>query len=168
MMGKYSSDFVGGLTNTFRYQKFTLRAFFQYEYGRSTYSSSMGYRMHSVSSERGLVNRVATDAWQQPGDMTDIPRHYISSSFPGSSSHTHSSRSIEDASYIRLKELTLNYNLPSHWIENISLTQATIFVQGRNVLTWTKYPYQDPEVVGTATGEYPQSRQLSVGINFQF
>lgn len=168
MMGKYSPDFFGGLSNTFRYQNFTLRAFFQYEYGRSTYNSSLGYRMHSVSSERGLVNRVATDAWQQPGDMTDIPRHYTSSSFPGSSSHTHSSRSIEDASYIRLKELTLNYNLPGHWIEKISLTQANIFVQGRNVLTWTKYPYQDPEVVGTATGEYPQSRQLSVGINFQF
>jgi TonB-dependent starch-binding outer membrane protein SusC len=67
MMGKYSPDFYGGLTNMFTYKNVSLRAFFQYEYGRSTYNSSLGYRMHAVSSERGLVNRVANRCLAEAG-----------------------------------------------------------------------------------------------------
>lgn len=167
-IGKYSPDYFGGMTNTFSYRNVSLTAFFQYEYGRSTYNSSVGRRMQIVSTERGLAARVATEAWQQPGDMVELPRHYISSSFQGSSSHNHSSLFIKDASYIRLKEMRLNYNIPARWAEQISLNQANVFVQGRNVLTWTNYPFGDPEFVGQGTGAYPQSRQITLGINFQF
>ncbi|TVR19441.1 MAG: TonB-dependent receptor [Balneolaceae bacterium] len=168
MVGKYSPDYFGGLTNVFNYRNFRLSTFFQYEYGRSTYNSTVGRRMQVVSSERGLMANVARDAWQQPGDMAGLPRHYTSSSFPGSSSHNHSSVFITDASYIRLKEMRLDYNIPLEWVEKISLNRANVFVQARNLVTWTNYPYGDPEFVGQGTGEYPQSRQISLGINFQF
>ncbi len=168
MVGKYSPDFFGGLTNVFNYRNFRLSTFFQYEYGRSTYNSTVGRRMQVVSSERGLMANVARDAWQQPGDMAGLPRHYTSSSFPGSSSHNHSSVFVTDASYIRLKEMRLDYQLPLDWVEKISLNRASLFMQARNLVTWTNYPYGDPEFVGQGTGEYPQSRQVSLGINFQF
>jgi TonB-dependent starch-binding outer membrane protein SusC len=168
MVGKYSPDYFGGLTNVFNYRNFRLSTFFQYEYGRSTYNSTVGRRMQVVSTERGLMANVARDAWQQPGDMAGLPRHYISSSFPGSSSHNHSSVFVTDASYIRLKEMRLDYNLPIEWVETIRLTRANVFLQARNLATWTNYPYGDPEFVGQGTGEYPQSRQVSLGINFQF
>jgi TonB-dependent starch-binding outer membrane protein SusC len=168
MVGKYSPDFFGGLTNILNYRNFRLTTFFQYEYGRSTYNSTVGRRMQVVSTERGLMANVATDAWQQPGDMAALPRHYISSSFPGSSSHNNSSVFVTDASYIRLKEMRLDYNIPLGWVEKISLNQANVFIQARNLVTWTNYPYGDPEFVGQGTGEYPQSRQISMGINFQF
>ncbi|MCH8485353.1 MAG: TonB-dependent receptor [Candidatus Cyclonatronum sp.] len=168
MLGTFSPDFFGGFVNTFRYANFQLYTFFQYEYGRSTFNQTIGRRMHSVSSERGLHARVARDAWQQPGDMTYLPRHYISSSFPGSSSHNTNSVYINDASYIRLKEVRLDYQVPSHMLERISLTRANVFVQGRNLLTWTNYMFGDPEFVGQGTGEYPQSRQISMGVNLQF
>lgn len=168
MRGKYSPDFYGGLTNTFSYKNLSLNVFFQYEYGRSTYNSTLGYRLHSVSTERGLSQDVADKSWQQPGDIAEYPRYYNSSSFPGSSSHTTSSTAIKDASYIRLKEMRLNYNLPVSLIEKINLTNANIFVQGRNLVTWTNYPYGDPEMVGNATGAYPQSRQIALGVNFKF
>jgi len=168
MVGKYSPDYFGGLTNVMNYRNFRLSTFFQYEYGRSTYNSTVGRRMQVVSTERGLMANVARDAWQQPGDMAGLPRHYTSSSFPGSSSHNNSSVFVTDASYIRLKEMRLDYNIPLEWVEKISLNRANVFVQARNLLTWTNYPYGDPEFVGQGTGEYPQSRQISLGINFQF
>ena len=168
MVGKYSPDFFGGLTNVFNYGNLRLSTFFQYEYGRSTYNSTVGRRMQVVSTERGLMANVARDAWQQPGDMAGLPRHYTSSSFPGSSSHNNSSVFITDASYIRLKEMRLDYSLPLDWVEKISLNRANVFVQARNLVTWTNYPYGDPEFVGQGTGEYPQSRQISLGINFEF
>jgi len=168
MVGKYSPDYFGGLTNVFNYHNFRLSTFFQYEYGRSTYNSTVGRRMQIVSTERGLMANVASDAWQQPGDMAALPRHYISSSFQGSSSHNHSSVFVTDASYIRLKEMRLDYQIPLQFIERINLNRANVFVQARNLVTWTNYPYGDPEFIGQGTGEYPQSRQISLGINFQF
>ena len=64
--------------------------------------------------------------------------------------------------------MRLDYNLPLEWVDKIGLNQANVFIQGRNLITWTNYPYGDPEFVGQGTGEYPQSRQISMGINFQF
>lgn len=122
----------------------------------------------ALSSKRGLHARVARDAWEQPGDMTYLPRHYISSAFPGSSSHNTNSVYMNDASYIRLKEVRLDYQVPSQLLESISLTRANVFVQGRNLLTWTNYMFGDPEFVGQSTGVYPQSRQITAGVNLQF
>ncbi|MCC5935179.1 MAG: TonB-dependent receptor [Balneolales bacterium] len=168
MLGTFSPDFFGGFVNTFRYRNLQLYTFFQYEYGRTAFDQTIGRRMHSVSSERGLHARVARDAWQQPGDMTYLPRHYISSAFPGSSSHNTNSVYMNDASYIRLKEVRLDYQVPSKLLESISLTRANVFVQGRNLLTWTNYMFGDPEFVGQSTGVYPQSRQITAGVNLQF
>ncbi len=168
MRGKYSPDFYGGLTNTFNYKNFSLNVFFQYEYGRSTYNSTIGYRMETVATERGLSQRVADVSWRQPGDMSELPRFYVDNAFLGSSSHNHSSVVIKDASYIRLKEMRLNYSLPNSLLEKVKIKNANLFVHGRNLVTWSNYPYGDPEMVGTATGGYPQSRQYAIGLNFKF
>ncbi len=168
VLGKYSPDFFGGLTNQFRYKNFTLTAFVQYEFGRNTTNSTVGRRMQSVGSERGLMARVATHSWQQPGDLAELPRHYISTSFIGSSGHDHTSLYVKDASYIRFKELRLDYRLPRQWAESIRLSRASMFVQARNLYTWTTYPFGDPEVDGESTGAYPQSRQIAFGLNIDF
>lgn len=168
MVGKYSPDFFGGLTNQLRYKNFTLNAFFQYEYGRSTTNSTVGRRMQSVGSERGLMARVEWLAWQQPGDVAELPRHYYSTSFIGSSSHDNTSLYVKDASYIRLKELRLDYTLPKQWVEKAGISRANVYLQARNLITWTTYPFGDPEVDGESTGSYPQSRQIAMGLNIQF
>ncbi len=168
MLGKYSPDFYGGMTNQFRYKNLTLNVFFQYEYGRSTTNQTVGRRMQSVGSERGLMARVADLAWKQPGDVAELPRHYWSTSFLGSSGHDHVSLYVKDASYIRLKEIRFDYTLPSRWAQSVYLSRASLFVQARNLTVWTTYPFGDPEVDGESTGSYPQSRQLALGINLQF
>ena len=168
MLGKYSPDFYGGMTNQFRYKNLSLNVFFQYEYGRSTTNQTVGRRMQSVGSERGLMARVEWLAWNQPGDVAELPRHYWSTSFLGSSGHDHVSLYVKDASYIRLKEIRFDYNLPSRWAEKIYLSRASLFVQARNLTVWTTYPFGDPEVDGESTGAYPQSRQVAMGFNLQF
>jgi TonB-dependent starch-binding outer membrane protein SusC len=168
MVGKYSPDFFGGLTNAFGYGNFRLTTFFQYEYGRSALNATVGRRMLNVSTERGLMARVATDAWQNPGDLAQLPRHYISSSFIGSSSHDHVSLFVKDASYIRLKEVRLDYNVPTQLAGVAGFNAMNVFLQARNLVTWTNYPYGDPEFVGQGTGAYPQSRQVTLGLGVQF
>lgn len=168
MIGTYSPDFFGGLSNTFGYGNLRLTTFFQYEYGRMGSNATVGRRMLNVSTERGLLARVATDAWQHPGDIAQLPRHYISSSFIGSSSHDHLSLFLKDASYIRLKEVRLDYAVPSHLSNVAGFNSMNVFLQGRNLVTWTNYPYGDPEFVGEGTGAYPQSRQVTLGVGVQF
>jgi TonB-dependent starch-binding outer membrane protein SusC len=75
---------------------------------------------------------------------------------------------VKDASYIRLKEVRLDYRLPRRWAESVRLSRATMFLQARNLYTWTTYPFGDPEVDGDDTGNYPQSRQIAAGINIDF
>jgi TonB-dependent starch-binding outer membrane protein SusC len=168
MLGKYSPDYFGGMVNQFKYKRFTLTAFVQYEFGRSTTNQTVGRRMQSVGSERGLMARVATLAWQQPGDVAQLPKHYWSTSMLGSSGHDHVSLYVKDASYIRFKEVRLDYSLPRQIIEKAGIKRANVFVQGRNLYTWTTYPFGDPEVDGESTGNYPQSRQIAMGINLEF
>ena len=168
VLGTYSPDKYGGLTNTFSYRNLSLSTFFNFEYDKVTYNSTVGRRMHMVSTGRGLLARLEDRQWQEPGDIAEYPRPYEASSFPGSSSHNHSSVFVNDASFIRLKEVRLDYFMPVQWTQRLSIDQSNIFVQARNLHVWTNYPHGDPEFTGQGTGNYPQPKQFTVGLNLQF
>jgi hypothetical protein len=111
--------------------------------------------------------------WRQPGDITDIPR----SSFGNINNSRISTRFIEDASYVRLKALTLGYDLGENVLKKLSMSSLKIYVTGENLLTFTNYTGFDPEVNafgganverGIDFGSYPQSRTILVGMNFSF
>jgi hypothetical protein len=74
-------------------------------------------------------------------------------------------RFMEDASYIRLKQVKLSYQVPQSLLTRIGLRRASVFVQGENLATWTEFTGPDPEVIGTGLGEYPQSRRITGGLN---
>src|SRR5690606_7882769 len=105
-------------------------------------------------------------------DVTDIPRmaniNYNVNYRP--------SRHIEDASYLRLKNISLGYSLPSNAIQKLGLSQLRRYVPGQNVLTFTKYTGLDPEVSGSPSetvqgvdqGVMPQPRVWMGGINLTF
>ncbi|GAA4965594.1 TonB-dependent receptor [Algibacter aquimarinus] len=83
--------------------------------------------------------------WQNPGDITDIPRFRFGSNI----NNEISSRYIEDASYLRLRNVTVGYNLPSNWINksgNGLIKKLRVYVQGQNLLTLTNYTGLDPEI----------------------
>ena len=88
-----------------------------------------------------------------------------------------SDRFVEDASYVRLKNVTFGYTFPTKLLEKIKMRSARIYVTGQNLLTFTNYSGFDPEVStfgetntspGTDFLTFPQSRSLLVGLNIGF
>jgi hypothetical protein len=87
------------------------------------------------------------------------------------------SRWVEDASYIRLKNITLGYNFPKSVLNRISVTNIRLFISATNLITLTKYTGYDPETsayngndaqIGVDFSNYPQLKIVSVGVNLSF
>ena len=114
-------------------------------------------RFATYNQSRRLLKR-----WKQPGDITDIPRHGVFSEFD--------SRLLEDASFLRLKNVMLAYSLPSDLIGRTGFIRGLRFyVQGQNLLTFTNFSGLDPE--GTRNiyaAQYPMSRQYTFGLDLLF
>jgi hypothetical protein len=83
--------------------------------------------------------------WQKPGDQTMVPQARINR-FGDFESPSISSRYVYDASYVRLKNLTFSYNVPTRWMNKVGMSNARVYVSGVNLLTFTDYPGWDPEV----------------------
>ena len=83
--------------------------------------------------------------WQNPGDITDVPQARLNR-WGDFDSPQMSTRYVYDASYVRLKNLTLAYNLPTSVANKLKITNARFYVSGVNLYTFTKYPGWDPEV----------------------
>jgi hypothetical protein len=160
----------GGLSNTFSYGPLTLEVFFQYQFGNFATNSDL-YNLGNWGSGTGnlLVNQL--DYWKQPGDITTVGRPYEGGQEPGTSNvNTFSTRLMSDGGYVRLKQVTLNYTLGSAAASKIGMASASLFVQGLNLATFTKYNGIDPEAnsIGNTYGAYPNARQISAGINLNF
>lgn len=170
VMGNSQADFFGGLTNTLNFKGLDLTVFFQYSLGNEMINYTKETLVNTGSS---LTNNQGIDAlrrWQKPGDVTDVPK-YVS----GSSLNTaFSSFLVEDASYVRLKNITIGYSLPSRMLNKYGIQSLRLFATGSNLLTFTKYTGADPEVnsvdgdsrqTGLDYFTFPQVKTYLVGIN---
>jgi TonB-linked SusC/RagA family outer membrane protein len=153
---------MGGFGLKASYKGLQLDAFFSYavdkylinndRYFSSNPSNFAGYNQHTE----------VLDYWKQPGDVTNFPKYGEVLQFD-----THL---LENASFLRLKALTLSYNIPKHWVSSTRFFSGTrIYVTGRNLFTSTKYTGPDPEVDSNLTyGVYPNTRQYSIGLELKF
>ncbi len=170
IVGSPWPDFTGGLTNHMSIGGFDLTGFFQFSKGNKVFN---GMRIFSDAGGYYLDNhfRDVLNRWQQPGDVTDQPR----ASYDGTSGAREvSSRFIEDASYIRLRELTFGYNLPNRVARRLGFDNARVYLMGRNVFTITDYTGYNPDVnsngstanvsLGTDFYAYPIARTFSFGV----
>ncbi|EIM75708.1 TonB-dependent receptor plug [Nitritalea halalkaliphila LW7] len=163
----------GGLSNNFAYGPFSLEVFFQYQFGNLAINNDL-FNLASTGSgpNNQLVDQL--NHWRQPGDVVSNPMPWETGARPGGSSYTASStRQISDGSYIRLKQVTLNYALPTTFTKKVGVAQANAFVQGINLLTWTNYVGIDPEVAALGLGgsffaAFPNAQQITAGINLSF
>jgi len=163
----------GGLSNTFTYGPLTLEVFFQYQFGNFATNSDL-YNLANWGSGTGnlLVNQL--EYWKQPGDITTVGRPFEGGQEPGTSAvNTFSTRLMSDGGYVRLKQVTLNYTLGSAAASKIGMASASLFIQGLNLATFTKFNGIDPEASSIAVnnstfGAYPNARQISAGINLNF
>ncbi|MEM6525785.1 MAG: TonB-dependent receptor [Bacteroidota bacterium] len=168
IQGDQQPDFFGGLANTISYKGFSLDFFFQYDYGRDILNNNAFF--HEASGGYGWNQATSQlDRWQQPGDITSVPRPYDGVAEPGTTrSNEFSTRQIEDASYIRLKQVTLAYDFSPTLINKIGVDRARIFLQGINLWTITEYTGWDPEILNVDIGAYPQGLQYTVGVQLGF
>ena len=100
--------------------------------------------------------------WTKPGQITDIPK--------AGETIKHDSRWIDNASFVRLKNLQLSYTLPAAMAKKTGILNGMkVYVTGRNLVTFTGYKGIDPEVdYETASGDYPNTKQIIAGVEFTF
>ncbi|WP_298898117.1 SusC/RagA family TonB-linked outer membrane protein [uncultured Psychroserpens sp.] len=124
----------------------------------------------SVGSVNNGRNRSVTvfNAWQQPGDITDVPR--VGSALSSVNYINSTDRYLEDASYLRLRNITFAYNLPSKILENTPISSLRLYLQGENLLTFTKFRGWDPEsnFRPTNRGQFPTPKIYTFGATINF
>nr|WP_170164495.1 SusC/RagA family TonB-linked outer membrane protein [Sinomicrobium pectinilyticum] len=152
-------DFYGGLNNSLRYKGLELSFLFQFSKQNANYMPS-GTPGYSVNQPSYVLRR-----WQSEGDLTDVQRFSQTSTMTLLYSQLRQSdANIEDASFLRLKTLSLSYFFPENVIEHMGLKQLKVFVQGQNLFTISGYSGLDPET-GYAL---PPLRMITTGIQLQF
>lgn len=164
-VGSVIPDYIGGFNTNVRYKGFELATLFTYTIGGNIYDGS-GKRQLGIVTDWNIRTDIA-DRWMQPGDIAKFPRLTMQAgTYDGLSSEWqyNSTMFLHDASFLRLRELTLSYTLPSSMLERIKLRNARLFVTGTNILTWTKYPGGDPEIARDF--ENAQDRNLSPNVTY--
>ena len=165
LVGKsYIAPWQGGFGTTVSWKGIIASAQFSWVSGRYMMNNDR-YFDESNSDANKIYNqsrKLLYDRWKKPGDIASIPRFGIPMEFDN--------RLLEDASFLRLKNVTISYDLPKSLLRSTKvIDKARVFVQGQNLLTWTKFQGMDPEMnVNFYQAQYPMSRQLSVGVEIGF
>ena len=164
IIGDPNPDIYGNIFTTLQWKRLKLDVRFNYSLGNDVYN----YMRSQLEGGSRFINQTTAmqRRWQVEGQATDIPR--ITFQDPMGNSRF-SDRWIEDGSYLRLKSATLSYDLPlkSEYIQGLQL-----WVQGNNLLTFTKYLGSDPEFTMTSSvigqgidlGRLGQSRSIVAGV----
>ena len=163
MIGKsYHAPWQGGFGTSLSWKGLSLSAQFSWVADRwminnDRYFDESNGRFMTYNQSDRLLNR-----WKQPGDVTDIPRHGEYTEFD--------SRLLEDASFLRLKNVMLSYSLPSELLKKTGFIRGLrVYAQGQNLLTFTNFSGLDPEGTGNIyAAQYPMSRQFTFGLDLMF
>jgi TonB-linked SusC/RagA family outer membrane protein len=164
-VGKVLPDYVGGLTNTFSYKGFQLTSLFTFAIGGNIYDASAKRQLGVVTDWN--IRSDISDRWQKPGDIARFPKLTMNASnYPGLSSewNYNSTMFLYDASFMRLRELTLSYTLPVIFAKKLGMHNTRVFATGMNLLTFTKYPGGDPEIARDFVNA--QDRNMSPNISY--
>ena len=164
IIGNPNPDLYGNISSNLMYKNFSLSATLNYSLGNDVYN----YQRALLESGSSFYNQTTavTNRWKTEGDITDMPR---ASYGDPKGNNRFSDRWIEDGSYIRLKDITLSYNVPvkASWLQGL-----TVWCAGTNLLTFSKYLGSDPEFSfsnnvlyqGIDNGLLGQSRSFQLGV----
>ncbi|MFN7115265.1 MAG: SusC/RagA family TonB-linked outer membrane protein [Saprospiraceae bacterium] len=171
-VGNAQPDIFGGINNTINFKGFDFSMFWQYSLGNEQLNWTRFFLEHGGTRNTNFM-RSQLDRWQKPGDITDVPRmtakNYAADLRP--------SRLVEDGSYLRLKNITLGYSLPSSLTSKLGIQKLRIYATGQNLITVTNYSGLDPELTGTASTiltqgieffTFPQATVITGGLSLTF
>ncbi|MFB5946174.1 SusC/RagA family TonB-linked outer membrane protein [Albibacterium profundi] len=168
ILGSALPDVYGGLNTDLVYKNFALSINFNYKVGGYIYDGANrdvaddGYYWERIRSQNYYDNM-----WTESnpnGSLPKIDGNDLTDAIQ------YSSRQMFDASYLRLKNLSLAYNLPSRLINRIGVSNVRVYANGTNLLTFSKYKIADPEVnqYGTRGWETPFGKTYTFGVEFSF
>ncbi|MCV2483398.1 TonB-dependent receptor [Flavobacterium sp. SH_e] len=168
-LGTSQPKFVGSFSNTISYNDFDLNFSFQGAYGGKIFNALN--QQLEISTLGTNAASTLNDRWTTTNPSNEIPR--ASSSPLGIVSE----RYVEDASFLRLKLITLGYTLPKSISKKLGTKSVKVYISAENLITWTKYTGYDPEVSsyeqnnlypGIDFGSYPNSKTFISGLNVTF
>ncbi|MDT0608181.1 SusC/RagA family TonB-linked outer membrane protein [Croceitalea rosinachiae] len=173
--GNPNPDVIAGLSSNFNYKSLDFSFTFQGQWGGQRYNNAG--RFQEAGLGNGLDNQdqyVFDRRWQNPGDITDVPQARLFEN----NGHSESTRYMQDADFIRLRNITIGYSLPQQVLDRIGMSRVRIYTSGLNLLTFTDYRGYDPESSddsaisntnsGTTFYSAPQARVYTLGLNLAF
>ena len=169
-LGKsYIAPWNGGFGINARWKGIALRADFNWSAKKYIFNATNWYiRDPSVAVERNTNGAVELlNVWTKPGDVTDMPNRFDLYGQPQTIQAD--SRFVENASFMRLKNLTVTYSLPKKWMDTLRLSDITFHFTGRNLITITDFTGVDPEYQANVVQMmYPNTRQYEFGVEVSF
>lgn len=162
--------FYGGLSNTFRYKSFDLDVLVTYQGGNYVYYGSWA----GLHDQRFWNNSIdVLDAWKKFGDVSSVPRPVYGDNLSNGSALP-MTYSLFKGDFIKIKNVTLGYNVPAESLKRLRISSARFYVAGSNLYIFTKYPGPDPEVssngntssgFGVDRNTIANGRTMTVGVN---
>ena len=152
----------GGLNINVSYKGFALSAAFSGVFGKYIENYDRYFIENPSFVDESNMTARMMNIWTTPGQITDIPK--------ADETIKHDSRWIDNASFVRLKNLQLSYTLPAAMARKTGFINGMkVYVTGRNLVTFTGYKGIDPEVdYEIASGDYPNTKQIIAGVEFTF
>ena len=172
IIGNAWPKFTGGFNNDFvLWKNLDIRSLFYFSLGNKMWNNTR-YRMGHGGSRNDAFAMLEEqlDRWQKPGDVTDVPRMTAS----GNNASIIPSRFMEDGSYLRLRNLSVGYNIKGSALDRLKIKNIRLYLAATNLLTFTKYSGVDPEVNTTGADQNqigydqaiaPQPRTFQLGLN---
>jgi hypothetical protein len=170
IVGNPNPKHIGGFSNNFSYGPFDLNVFLQWSYGNDILNANR--IVFEGAEARPSLNMFKTyeNRWSLENQNSDLPVA------GGYGPNVFSDRNIEDGSFLRLKTVSLGYNLPSAVTKKLKIQSARFNVSAQNLVTWTNYSGLDPEVSvrhsaltpGFDWSPYPRARTITFGMNLTF
>lgn len=169
IVGSASPKGFGGANTSLRYKNFSVAANFYFQYG-NLLNDNWGFLYTSDGAFPNLnKNQKQLRRWQKPGDITDVPRYDFNNA---TVSNANSTRYFYKGDFIRLRSLTVSYELPAVLVKKWDITSLSFYVRGNNIWTKTYDPNiaMDPEqpINGLANNQFFIPKSYTVGINLTF
>ena len=171
IIGNPNPNFIGGFNNNFEYRGFDLGVFLQFSQGNDVINANKipfeyGYNVSNNTNQyASYANR-----WTPENPTSNIPR------VEGYGTRIYSSQLVENASFLRLKTISLGYNLSVKAAKSLRMKSLRIYASAQNLITWTSYTGLDPEVStrhstltpGFDYSPYPRVRTITLGLSTTF
>ncbi len=176
IIGDPNPDWIAGINNNFTYKNFDLNVFFQASVGGDIFS----YTLLELASGGSNATTEALNRWTPTNTNTNVPSAKVREKLI-------TDRFVYDGSYVRLKNLSLGYNLPKDVVSQIGMEKIRVSISGQNLLTFTDFPGTDPEASYQSSGDqssggfnqgnvnqgfdygsYPNIKAITFGVNLKF